>query len=455
MFSFVAIILKIEGIKMEYINLKNEITELIERHAEGEYWDFKQQWHSNNVNLLHDIICMANSPANRDCYIIIGIEDKTYNVLGVNGENRKNQQNVIDLLRQKPSWAGGYIPEVYVKTISIEDKEIDVVVVKQSDNTPFYLLEDYKKEGQPIYKGAIYTRKGDTNTPKTETADLHDTELLWKRRFGLLYNPSQRAKFYLKDLDNWERVDGETDKLGTDHCFFFYRPDPDYTVYFVHEDEMDDGLTYAKDVNDDAVGTQSYYLFAFCNVNYHTEYSSRSKVILYYKEVPLFSSVVESMDEGRTSVVPPELPLIDPHYIEDSFRYLMFEFVFKHWCGNYSSEARKMFLRVIPIYKNDEEHEEFREYVKNNGMPLYIPGKKNERMQGKALERIQQTKIVAYEIYDYPSTMEDFAQLVKNTPELVINFANLENECFQLITEYLRKGKMLVDWLEDWRNNKK
>lgn len=439
--------------KMKNFELEQEIQELIELHAEGEYWDFKQQWHSNNADLLHDIICMANSPANRDCYIIIGVEDKSFNVLGVSGgEKRKNQQNVIELLRQKPSWAGGYIPEVYVKTISIADKEIDVVVVKQSNNTPFYLLKDYTNEGQPVYKGAIYTRKGDTNTPKTETADMHDTELLWKRRFGLLYNPSQRAKFYLKDWDNWELAEGETDKSGRGDSFVFYRPDPDYTVYFVHEHEMDDGLTYAKDVNDVAVGTQSYYLFAFCNVSYHTGYSSRSKVVLYYKEVPLFSSVIESVDEGRTSVVPPEFSPIEPYYIEGSFSYLMFEFVFKHWGFGYSHEAREMFLRVIPVYKNDEEHEKFREYVKKNGIPPYLPGTKS-RMCGKALERIQNTEIGDYEGYDDPSTRELIAQLVKHTPGLVINFANPENKCYQLITEDLRKGKMMVEWLEDWRNN--
>ena len=130
MFSFMVVVLKTKEDKMEYVDLENEILELIKLRAEGEYWDFKQQWHSNNADLLHDIIFMAKSPANRDCYIIIGVEDKTYNILGVSDENRKNQQNVIDLLRQKPSWAGGYIPEVYVKTISIADKEIDVVVVK-------------------------------------------------------------------------------------------------------------------------------------------------------------------------------------------------------------------------------------------------------------------------------------------------------------------------------------
>ena len=85
---------------MKYYDLESEISKLIELHTEGEYWDFKQLWHSNNADLLHDIICMANSLANRDCFIIIGVEDRTYNVLGVNNEKRKNQQNVIDLLHQ-------------------------------------------------------------------------------------------------------------------------------------------------------------------------------------------------------------------------------------------------------------------------------------------------------------------------------------------------------------------
>ena len=212
---------------------------------------------------------MANSLANRDCYIIIGVEDVTYNVLGVSGEKRKNQQNVINLLQQRPSWAGGYVPEVYVKTISIEDKEIDIVVIKQSDNTPFYLLEDYKKEGQPIFKGAIYTRKGDTNTPKTETADLYDTELLWKRRFGLLYNPSQRAKFYLRDLDNWELVESEDIKSDEEHTLFYYKLDPDYTIYLAYENRnnTDDLIKNPNVFSKNNMGVLCFYLFAFCNMS--------------------------------------------------------------------------------------------------------------------------------------------------------------------------------------------
>lgn len=423
-----------------------KIAELIERHTEGEYWDFKQQWHLKNADLLHDIICMANSPANRDCYIIIGIEDRTFKILGVNAENRKNQQNVIDLLRQKPKWAGGNIPEVYVKTIQLEDKELDIIIIKQSNNTPFYLLEDYTKEGTSIFKGAIYTRKGDTNTPKTSTADLYDTEILWKRRFGLLYNPSQRAKFYLADLDNWALVDGETDKFGVNRFFFFYKPDPDFTIYFLSESEEE--KNFPVDINDDAIGSLSYYLFAFCNVSYHTDYSSREEVVLYYREIPLFSASLECVDERRTSLVSPEF-IIDPCYISDSFRYLMLEFVFKYRCRNYSGEAREMFQRVIPVYKNEQEHNEFKSYIEQKGFPHDVIGKRE--LSGEALKKFEFTKIGLYEAFGDPTAPEQVATELKENPDLVICFAHPDNKDFDEIVKALRIGKMMVDWLNEWR----
>ncbi len=436
---------------MDNIGLVSEILELIERHTEGEYWDFKQQWYSNNSDLIHDIICMANSPANRDCYIIIGIEDKNYDVIGVNDESRKNQQNVIDLLRQKPKWAGGHIPEVYVKKVFLVDKELDVIIIKQSDNTPFYLLEDYKNGGEPIFKGAIFTRKGDTNTPKTSTADLYDTELLWRRRFGLLYNPSQRSKHYLKDWENWEMVDGDVDKFGMNHFFFYYRPDPDYTVHHIYEeDEEDETFKRPKNINDSSVGSLSYYLFAFCNVSYHTDFSNRGEVRLLYKDVPLFYSFLESIDEGKTQVIPPEFPASDAYYIEDSFRFLMFEFVFAHWCGNYSNEAKEMIKRVIPVYHTEAEHKEFRKYAKTRGFGTYKM--LGEKIEGEALERLDSTFIGTYEGYNVPEEAEITAKKLKETSNLVINFAHLENPEYDKILEYLCKGKMLVDWLEEWRN---
>lgn len=96
-----------------------------------------------------------------------------------------------------------------------------LVCIEEENDIPLIMREhdDYKGYGSSIFKGVIHTRKGDTNKPKTSTADLYDTEILWKRRFGLLCNPSQRAKFYIRELENWERINEEEDKFGLRRFF--------------------------------------------------------------------------------------------------------------------------------------------------------------------------------------------------------------------------------------------
>jgi len=59
--------------------LKEEIRKLIALKQEGPFWDFKKQWYSSNskMNLLHDLICVANNLEDRDAYIIIGSVSST------------------------------------------------------------------------------------------------------------------------------------------------------------------------------------------------------------------------------------------------------------------------------------------------------------------------------------------------------------------------------------------
>lgn len=71
--------------------LNNKIRSLINLGTEGAYWDFKQEWHSNNTDLLHDIICMANNLEDCDAYIIIGVTDSGV-VCGVPETNRRSSK---------------------------------------------------------------------------------------------------------------------------------------------------------------------------------------------------------------------------------------------------------------------------------------------------------------------------------------------------------------------------
>ena len=136
------------------MNLRDKIMELIELKQEGGYWDFKRQWHESKGDLLHDIICMANNLEDNDAYIIIGVDEenncKIKNVL--DDPHRKNTQMLVDFLKDK-KFAGDIRPVVKVENLQFYSATIDVVVIKNSPNTPFYLKERF----QDLSPNYIYT----------------------------------------------------------------------------------------------------------------------------------------------------------------------------------------------------------------------------------------------------------------------------------------------------------
>lgn len=112
--------------------LTQTIRDLIDLKHEGNYWDFKQEHHSNENNhkLLHDIICLANNLENREAYLIIGVDDNG-NLVGYKDDSfRRNQQQLNDLVRHK-RWEGYGAPDIRLSTLYIEGTEIDVIIIPQ------------------------------------------------------------------------------------------------------------------------------------------------------------------------------------------------------------------------------------------------------------------------------------------------------------------------------------
>lgn len=193
------------------MKLLEEIQQLIALETEGDYWDFKEMWHNNKASLLHDIICMANNQVGRDAYIIIGISDSKspdgVKVKGVPETDRRDQQQLIGFLRNK-KFAGGTRPSVYLQTLEIPDEngvaqQIDVIIVKNSTKTPFFLVENFRDRDKEIRAGYIYTRIGDTNTAIDSIADLDKIEYLWRKRFGLDLSAIEKLLRLLGSPDDW------------------------------------------------------------------------------------------------------------------------------------------------------------------------------------------------------------------------------------------------------------
>ena len=162
---------------MHIDDINKTIVDLINSGKEDYYYDFKREWVCENKkgDLLHDILCLSNNIENQESYLIIGVTDD-YEVIGVNEWKKSNE--IFDWLRSI-EFAGDNEPEIELKKVYYKYKKIDVLVLKKSNKIPFYIEKNYK--GVNPYQ--IYTRDGDTNTPKNAQACYAYVEKLWKLHF--------------------------------------------------------------------------------------------------------------------------------------------------------------------------------------------------------------------------------------------------------------------------------
>ena len=155
--------------------LNPTIIELIDLHTEGSFYDYKLEMHTDMANFLHDILCLSNNTENKDAYLIYGVNDQGQ-VEGHSTEIRLD--HILDFLKTQ-HFAGGHMPELEVKPLYYKYKMIFVLVCKASKHVPFYLTEKYKS----VFDNQIYTRVGNTNTPKNQHANYNDVEKLWRIHF--------------------------------------------------------------------------------------------------------------------------------------------------------------------------------------------------------------------------------------------------------------------------------
>lgn len=202
------------------VSCENEIGLLL-KMGECEYLDFKREWHQNKIDLVHDLLCLANAYTNNDRYIIFGI-DNDRNIIGLPPEQKRLKDNEIyDILKNKPRL--NRIPTISVEEHLIDDKTIDLLIIRNRPDKPFFLLKDYedKKDKKLLRAGVVYTRHGSRNTAcSDDTAGDDQIELMYRERFALDKNPLERMQMFLNDLDFWRRSEDS----------FYYEKFPEFRV---------------------------------------------------------------------------------------------------------------------------------------------------------------------------------------------------------------------------------
>jgi len=332
---------------MNMFSFDSEIRRLISLRPEGEYWDFKKEWYQNKSDFLHDIICMANNLSNHDGLIIIGVDEETdYSICDVtNDTNRRRTQDIVAFLREK-KFAGGIRPTVYVQPLFLRKNEIDVIIIKNDRNTPYYLTEQY----QGVFANNIYARIMDTNTPKNSSADINIVEKLWKKRFGIDTAALDRALLFLQVPCDW--VDSDNGKK-------FYKYAPEFTLEDIQAEDGRNGY--------------EFYLFNQCD--------SRPRwydINIYYHQTLLYSLGGAALDGGRCFTSTPRTDGISlykesyhhwdisyKYFVKGSIEYIVHLFYITDDMDE-ELTARQRFLECILVFESEFERMKFNDFVITN-----------------------------------------------------------------------------------------
>lgn len=329
--------------------LTNKVIELLETKREDDWWDFKQEHHDDKAKLVHDIICMANNRPRKDSYIIIGIEDNTFKILGVEEDaHRRNQQVIKDILKSA-SFAGGIRPRVEIHTIILENHELDVLVVKDSADVPYYLEKEYKDKdikndegimyGKTVRPYHIYTRVVDSNTDIDKQADINDVEFLWRKRFGIDLSIMERLNILLQDIDKW--VFDWGNKKSCYHCDF-----PEFQI--VQVEDMNRGWVPAA-----AFYTHPNMYLAKLNIMYHN-------TTIYESVLWCFDEFRKYLPEAQNCAVKDKGDFWYSYYLLDSIEGKLLK-IFTH--GSCDISSRETNYHQILIFKSESEKIKFDAYI--------------------------------------------------------------------------------------------
>ena len=110
----------------------------------------------------------------------------------------------IDFLKSQ-KFVSGIRPRVEMRTLQLAGHEVDVLIVKNSTDTPYFLTDRYSDGSRTVRANHIYTRVGDTKTDIDKNADINNIEYLWKKRFLLTRSPFEQIMKRLENKNEWKQ----------------------------------------------------------------------------------------------------------------------------------------------------------------------------------------------------------------------------------------------------------
>lgn len=190
-------------------SIENQIINLIISQDENDQVDFKKEYYSKEkkYDLIKDIVSFANNIKPKDKYIVFGVENSTWNVLGIDRASLPDISEINNLLH---SYVEPFI-DVELGYLDYQGVTIGFIRIPHHDlNRPYVISKEYNKnKGVFLRKGEIYTRKGATNF----IAERSDLDCIYHNKGTLDIN------LYTKELSISNiRINGNSYLTGQVRC---------------------------------------------------------------------------------------------------------------------------------------------------------------------------------------------------------------------------------------------
>jgi len=324
--------------------LRLKIESLIESGVEGDYWDFKQEWHAETEKLIHDILCFANTVHHNDCYIIFGISN-IGEYVSLEDSKRRKQSDIIDCL-YNIHFAGDNVPQISVETFDVDNRILDILIIHNSLKTPFY-IKGTNKNHHKLVAGYIYTRNKDRNTPINQNASVEQIEMLWKKRFNLTQPVLKQIYNLIEHKHLWQQYE--------DSYYYIYNSD------FVIVEETDYDLK-----------GKEFYVHTQYNPNVmyqNIRIMNRMTVLEEYQAVLLDSAVyktpVPEWEFIHYTYPSRKADISYKYYLKDSLRYKL-QLFYEDLTSYEACYSKKRYDRVIVYFSNEKERTDFEKYILQN-----------------------------------------------------------------------------------------
>jgi hypothetical protein len=186
-----------------------EFEQLLNR-SESATLDFKRDMYNwsdeeKKLELVKDVLCMANTPREDPGYIVIGVVDANgipQDIVGVSESDIIDEKHIRDVLKSK---IRAPIPDVQYEVIGHNSKQFIVLRINVSENGPFYTSRD---EGNKLRQKDLYFRDG-TNNAVAERYNM----------FRIYKFFDKEPEESIKDIAEWDMLWDQLNELDTDYYY--------------------------------------------------------------------------------------------------------------------------------------------------------------------------------------------------------------------------------------------